>query len=213
MLNGWKTYLGLTLAAIPLIISAAMAGDWPLVGTLFGGWLAAVGAAHKAAKIAEATSTTVTKVTRPGPNTSTSVVTTTPALLLVFALGLGTLTGCAGLQPAGGSPASAGAPQPATNLAQTARDQAAVPGQAYGGHVNWYFASQGAPAIQQRILALAEAGNWTPEQLAAALASTNGAPHTVAITTTNVQGGNADNAGAGTGGASGAFDAGGDISR
>ena len=112
------------------------------------------------------------------------------------------MTACAGLTPSGGSPASAGAPQPATNLAQTARDQAAVPGQAYGGHNNWYFASTGQVEIQQRVMALAEANGWTPEQIQAALAATNGAPESVTISVGgNVSGGNADNAGAGTSGA------------
>lgn len=103
--------------------------------------------------------------------------------------------------PTAAGPGSAGAPQASTNLAQTARDQASIPGQSYGGHVYWNFASQGAAEIQQRILAIAAEQKWSAEQITAALASTNGAPGTVTITTANVQGGDADNAGAGTAGA------------
>jgi hypothetical protein len=101
----------------------------------------------------------------------------------------------------GGGPSSAGAPQPATNLAQTARDQAAVPGQAYGGHNYMYFAAQGAAAIQQSILDIAKTEKWTAEQITQALAATNGAPQSVTISVGgNLSGGDADNAGAGTGG-------------
>ena len=108
------------------------------------------------------------------------------------------LAGCT--TPTAAGPGSAGAPQASTNLAQTARDQASIPGQSYGGHVYWNFASQGAAEIQQRILTIASEQKWSAEQITAALASTNGAPGTVTITAANVQGGDADNAGAGTGG-------------
>lgn len=129
--------------------------------------------------------------------------------MIVAALTFGLLALAACTTPnTGGGPSSAGAPQPATNLAQTARDQAAVPGQAYGGHVYWYFAAQGSAEVQKTILEIAKAEKWSPEQLTAALASTNGAPNSVAITTQNVQGGDADNAGAGTGAAGSAAGAG-----
>lgn len=138
-------------------------------------------------------------------------------ILLLASLLLATLLlpACAGLQPSGASPANAGAPQPATNVAQTVGgDQAAVPGQAYGGHNYWYFASTGAAEIQARILAIAEKGSWTPEQLQAALAATNGSPETVTISVGgNVTGGNADNAGAGSGGASGLSGTSGTVTR
>ena len=134
-------------------------------------------------------------------------------LALTLALSLAALAGCAGLTPSGSSAASAGAPQPSTNLAQTARDQASIPGQAYGGHSYWNFASAGAAEIQARVLALAEKNNWTPEQVNAALSSTNGAPDSVTITVGgNVTGGNAENAGAGTAGA-GSAAGGGSVTR
>lgn len=105
------------------------------------------------------------------------------------------LAGCGSVPGIG----SSAAPQVSANVAQTARDQSSVPGQSAGGSVYWYFASQGAADIQRQIIAMANEQKWTPEQLVAALASTNGSPDSVVITTHAVQGGDADNAGAGSG--------------
>jgi hypothetical protein len=118
------------------------------------------------------------------------------------------LAGCAGLTPGTASPGTAGAPATAGQLAQTVSgQQGQAPATATGGtsSILWNFASQGAAEIQTRILALAEAGKWTPEQLTAALASTNGAPQTVNITTqtNSSNGGTASSIPAGTGGAAG----------
>lgn len=183
-LNGRKTQIGVIISVI-LSVLARRGVAIPDEVFMVSDAILGVGVLHKVGK----TLTGAPAAAKAGA-----------AALLLCVLG-----GCAGLTPSGGAASSAGAPQPATNLAQTARDQAAVPGQSYGGHVNWYFASQGAAAIQQSIIDLAKAGSWTPEQLAAALASTNGAPHSVTISTGgNVSGGDSENLGSGTSGASSA---------
>lgn len=107
------------------------------------------------------------------------------------------LPACAGMPGIGPS----GPTQTAANVAQTARDQAAVPSNAYGGQVTFNFASTTTAAVQEQLIAFAKEANATPEQLTAILAATNGAPENVNITTANIEGGAADAAGSGTGGA------------
>jgi hypothetical protein len=129
-----------------------------------------------------------------------------------LAIVVAVLVGCA--TPGGGtaSPSTAGAPATGTALqgAQNiGRDQgqAQTPQTVTTGTAtqNWYFASQVSSAIQEMILAMAQAERWTPEQTVAALKAANGAPETVTITTQSntVQSGDGDQAGAsgGTGGA------------
>lgn len=128
--------------------------------------------------------------------------------IALAALALLALTGCAGLTPSALSPSTAGAPATAGQLAQTVSgQQGQAPSTATGGTstIVWNFASQGAAEIQSRILAMAEAAKWTPEQLTAALASTNGAPQSVTISTetNSSNGGNASSIPAGTGGGTG----------
>lgn len=50
-LNGWKMYLGATVTAAPLAYAAYQAKAWNELLVVIGGWLTAIGAAHKAAKI------------------------------------------------------------------------------------------------------------------------------------------------------------------
>jgi len=140
-------------------------------------------------------------------------------LSLVLALGAG---GCAGLQPSGfQSPGTAGAPATGTNVAQTVgNDQASVPGTATGGtgsgNIYNQFAAVVPPEVAMAALKVAADQKWTPEQLQAVLTGLAGAPDSVTITgaqTNTVNGGDADNAGAGSGGASGLSGTSGSVTR
>lgn len=136
------------------------------------------------------------------------LVVVSAALVAVGALG-----GCAGLQPASASPATAGAPATAGQIAQTVSgQQGQAPSTATGGTaaVNWHFASSVPSEVIGPILRIAEQERWTAEQVAAAIKSANGAPQTVTITTTgnSASGGNASSIPAGTGGSAGVSGAG-----
>jgi hypothetical protein len=119
--------------------------------------------------------------------------------LLVLALALAACT-----TPGAGAGPVQGSNQPATNLAQTVgNDQAAVPSTANAGqgYVENRFASESDATVRMKLLELAAANKWTPEQIAAALAASSSAPQSVTITgSQNANGGNASAIGSGTGG-------------
>lgn len=135
-------------------------------------------------------------------------------ILLLVALVLAACTSPAGFQ----SPGTAGAPATGTVLAQTARDQTAVPGTSTGGtsssNIYNQFAAVVPPEVAMRLLEVAEAGKWTAADVTAALKGLAGAPDNVVITTqTNTSsGGDAENLGAGGQGAAGAA-SGGSVQR
>jgi hypothetical protein len=86
-LNGWKTMLGATLAAAPLAYAAFEAQAWGELCVVVGGWLTAIGAAHKADKIAAAGKVEPVKApAKPIPNVLT------PLLIGALALGLSACT-------------------------------------------------------------------------------------------------------------------------
>lgn len=129
---------------------------------------------------------------------------------LVAALGLAlALTGCRGLPGAAGS--SDGAPQTSANIAQNARDQSNVPGQAYGGDVTYHFASSTPGEVSMALIEYARETGAALSDLTAALKATNGAPENVTITNRDVSGGDSENLGAGSGGSGAA--SGGSVDR
>jgi hypothetical protein len=97
--------------------------------------------------------------------------------------------------------------QPATNLAQTVgNDQAAVPSTSNGGQgfINNHFASESDATVRIRLLEIAEANKWSPEQIESALKASSSAPQSVTITgNSTAQGGNSSAIGSGTGGGAG----------
>lgn len=112
------------------------------------------------------------------------------------------------------SPGTTGAPATGTTLAQTARDQSTVPGTSTGGTatINYYMASAVPPSVSSKLLELAAAEKWTPEQIESALRAAAGAPESVSITgTVTNQAGDAENLGAGSGGSGAA--SGGSVQR
>ena len=127
------------------------------------------------------------------------------ALLLCLSL-----TACT--TPSGGASPTSGSNQPATNLAQTVgNDQAAVPSTANGGqgYNELRFASESDATVRMELLKLAAKANWTPEQIAAALASASSAPQTVNLTgDISANGGDSAAIGSGTGGGAGVGGAG-----
>lgn len=131
---------------------------------------------------------------------------------VLFVIGATLATGCAGLTPSGFmSPGTAGAPSTGTTLAQTARDQATVPGTSTGGtgtgNIYNQFAAVVPSEVALRALEVALAQGWNAEQTTTLFKALAGAPTTVTIAgaqTNTVNGGDADNLGAGGGGASGA---------
>lgn len=135
-------------------------------------------------------------------------------LTLIVLVVLAACTSPAGFQ----SPGTTGAPSTGTVLAQTARDQTAVPGTSTGGtsssNIYNQFAAVVPPEVALEMLKVAQAGNWTAEQVTAAFKGLAGAPDTVTITTqTNTSnGGDAENLGAGGAGAAGAA-SGGSVQR
>ncbi len=196
-MNGWKSVIGATITMLSVAVPALAQEPrrWDIAGAAFGAWLAALGIVHKAEKAGTLSSSR-------GTHALIEVETAArPAAGAALLLSAALLSGC-GTVPGSGA-ASAGAPMPATNLAQTARDQAAVPGQAYGGHVYWNFASATPGEVTMAVIEYAQKTNASLKDLTEALKATNGAPEVVTITTEgSVQGGDADNAGAGTSGAS-----------
>lgn len=141
-----------------------------------------------------------------------SIIPLLVAVLTVF------LAGCT--SPSGFmSPGTAGAPATGTTLAQTARDQASVPGTSTGGtgsgNIYNQFASQVPPEVALEMLRVAQAQNWTAQETIDAFKALAGAPTTVTLSgaqTNTVNGGDAENLGAGGGGAAGAA-GGGSVTR
>ena len=121
------------------------------------------------------------------------------------------LAGCMSPAGAGFNPTQ-GSSQPAVNAAQTVgNDQAAVPSTANAGQgtVNNRFASEGDATVRMKLLELAAANNWTPEQISVAFAASSSAPQSVTITgSQNANGGDASAIGSGTGGGTGLSGAG-----
>lgn len=58
MLNGWKTKVGATIAALPVLWTAIEGKDWTLAISTVGGLLAIWGAAHKIEKLTAAVTAT-----------------------------------------------------------------------------------------------------------------------------------------------------------
>lgn len=136
-----------------------------------------------------------------------------PLVALLLAAGCGTTPG--GFM----SPGTSGAPAAGTTLAQNARDQTAVPGTSTGGtgsgNIYNQFAATVPPEVALEMLKLAQAANWTADQTVAAFKALAGAPTTVTIAgaqTNTVNGGDAENLGAGGSGAAGAA-SGGSVTR
>jgi hypothetical protein len=116
------------------------------------------------------------------------------------------------------SPGTAGAPSVGTTVAQTARDQSTVPGTSTGGtgsgNIYNQFAATVPPEVALRMLEVAEAQNWTADQVTSAFKALAGAPTTVTISgdqTNTASGGDAENLGAGSGGSGAA--SGGSVDR
>ena len=112
-----------------------------------------------------------------------------------------TLTACGTLPGLGGT---AGAPQTSANIAQTARDQSSLPGQAYGGDNNFIFASSTPGEVTLALIEFAKDTNAPLKDLTEALKATNGAPETVTITTEDISAGNGENLGSAAGSAANA---------
>jgi hypothetical protein len=131
------------------------------------------------------------------------------SLIVVVAVLATLLIGCQTPSSSPGmNPATTGGPAIAAQGAQTiGGDQGQTPQTGTSGTASqsWYFASQGASDVMARILELADKHGWTAEQVASALASANGAPESVEITTgdQNISTGTASPVGATTGGGSG----------
>lgn len=124
----------------------------------------------------------------------------TAAPLLLVAL---LLPACAGLQPAGTSPSTAGAPATAGQIAQTvAGQQGQAPSTATGGTgvINNHFASNVSSDVVDKLIALATEQKWTADQTIAALKATSGAPDQVTLGNMQTSGGDASSIPAGTGG-------------
>ena len=124
-------------------------------------------------------------------------------LLLLIA---STFLAACGTIPGAGTGSTAGAPQNSANIAQTARDQSSLPGQAYGGDNNFHFASSTPGEVTMALIEYAKETGANLGDLTEALKATNGAPETVTITTRDITSGNAENLGsaAGSGSNSGA---------
>ena len=120
---------------------------------------------------------------------------------------------CAGLQPGGVSPSTAGAPASAGQVAQTLTgQQGQAPSTATGGTstIVWNFASSVPSETAGSILKIAAEQKWTAEEVSNAIRAAAGAPQTVSISTqtNSSNGGNASSIPAGTGGAAGVGGAG-----
>jgi hypothetical protein len=120
-------------------------------------------------------------------------------VLLLTALAF--LTACGTMPGLGGT---AGAPQTSANVAQTARDQSSLPGQAYGGDNMFNFASSTPGEVTLALIQFATDTGAPLSDLTEALKATNGAPETVNITTRDIAAGNGENLGSAAGSASNA---------
>ena len=116
-------------------------------------------------------------------------------------IALAFLTACGTMPGLGGT---AGAPQTSANVAQTARDQSSLPGQAYGGDVNMHFASSTPGEVTLALIEYAEKTGANLTDLTEALKATNGAPEVVTITTRDITSGNGENLGSAAGSAANA---------
>jgi len=116
-------------------------------------------------------------------------------------IALAFLTACGTMPGLGGT---AGAPQTSANVAQTARDQSSLPGQAYGGDNMFNFASSTPGEVTLALIQFATDTGAPLSDLTEALKATNGAPETVNITTRDIAAGNGENLGSAAGSASNA---------
>lgn len=113
-------------------------------------------------------------------------------LFIVAALAAFLAAGCAtpgsgALSPSNPASTTAGGGFGAqTNTGTQAQAQTPQTATAGPATLNWYFASQGLAELAMRILEVAEENGWTPEQIAAVLSSSSGAPDAVTIQTGDI---------------------------
>jgi hypothetical protein len=176
---GWKTLVGVIGLALVFFFGGEVAPEQQTALTWFFGLLSSFGLGAKSGRGEKASGTA--------------------ALLLTVCL----LSGCAGLQPAGTSPSTAGAPATAGQIAQTvAGQQGQAPSTATGGTgvINNHFASNVSSDVVDKLIALATDQKWTADQTIAALKATSGAPDSVVLGDMQTSGGDASSIPAGTGG-------------